>query len=96
MDSPDFLFQPLQDWQAIRGLTNEEVGEIIGRSGSTVSRAKRGERPLPMKAKLTLQKVSGISPALWAEFEAHVATERARVAKAKPQKKSEPVVEGAL
>lgn len=82
------VFQRLQDWQDELGNTDNDVGALIGVSGSTINRAKRGLRPLKMEHQLALQKVTGITPAEWADFYAAAVERRLKPQKGRPSKKS--------
>lgn len=101
MDQPEWLFKPLQDWQLLVGKTDKELIDMLREvapavriSASMLSRAKRGLQPPRMELQLTLQKITGVTPAQWAEFYAEVVTDRSRPVT--PKKTKNCVVEGAF
>lgn len=61
-------FDALDKWQKQSRKSDAQTAALIEVSPSKFSRARRGLQPLPMEDQLALEKITGITPAEWAEF----------------------------
>lgn len=71
-------FEAVDRWQSVTGKNDAETAELINVSPSKFSRFVNGLMALPMADQLTLERITGISPAQCAEFYAEAVKERAR------------------
>lgn len=80
------VFEPLAAWQKLSRKSDRALAALIGISHSKLGRAKRGLQPLPMEDQLALEKITGITPAEWAEFYAKVVQGRGKTSPRAPKK----------
>lgn len=59
---------PLAAYVRTTGKSDAAIGRLINVSRWKISRARRGEQPLPIHDQIALEEFTGVTPAQWGEY----------------------------